>query len=379
MIVSCGSDGDAEQILIVVHRLDYRAKEEQELRVFRRRFAGIEQIDPRVGGQRPVVVFAAAVYAVERLFMEQANEPMLFRRLLHDFHRQLVMVGGNIRRFKHGRKLVLGRRRFVVLRLGRDAQFPQFFVQIFHERLHAGFDHAVVMSFGFLTLWRFCAEQRTPCVGEIFSLFEQFFVDQEVFLFGTDRRFDGRHVVVAEQFEHAHRLTVDGFHGTEQGGFLIQRFAAVRTKRRGNTQHAVFDESVGSGVPSGVSARFKGGAQAARRERRSVRFAFDELLSRKFHDDSAVLCGGDETVVFFGGDARHGLEPMGEMGGAVFDRPVFHGGGNGVRHGHIQTSAVLHRPLKRFVDFGRKTALHHLVVEHHTAKIFGNTFHIICS
>ena len=66
----------AQQVLIFVHSLDNRSQEQQELRVFARRPAGLEQVFARVRGKRPVVVLARAVDALERLFVQQADKAM---------------------------------------------------------------------------------------------------------------------------------------------------------------------------------------------------------------------------------------------------------------------------------------------------------------
>ena len=69
MVVARGGDGHTEQVLILVHSLDYGREEQQELQVFHGRFAWVQQIF-RGCGDAPVVVLAAAVHAVEGLFMQ---------------------------------------------------------------------------------------------------------------------------------------------------------------------------------------------------------------------------------------------------------------------------------------------------------------------
>ena len=96
VVVARSCNGDAQEILIFIHRFDYRAEEKQELRVFMGRIARLKQVHARVGAKRPVVVLAASVYAVKRLFMQQAHKAMLFRELLHDFHRELIVVGCDV-------------------------------------------------------------------------------------------------------------------------------------------------------------------------------------------------------------------------------------------------------------------------------------------
>ena len=69
MVVARGGDGHTEQVLILVHSLDYGREEQQELQVFHGRFAWVQQIF-RGCGDAPVVVLAAAVHAVEGFFMQ---------------------------------------------------------------------------------------------------------------------------------------------------------------------------------------------------------------------------------------------------------------------------------------------------------------------
>ena len=48
VVVARRGDGDAEQVLIIVNGLDDGAQEEQELRVFVRRVAGLKEVHARV-------------------------------------------------------------------------------------------------------------------------------------------------------------------------------------------------------------------------------------------------------------------------------------------------------------------------------------------
>ena len=115
VVVARGGDGDAQQILILVDALDDRGEEEQELRVLLRQLAGLEQVLARVGGDRPVVVLAGAVDTRERLLVQQADEAVALRHVLHHFHGELVVVGGDVGRREDRRELMLCRRDLVVL------------------------------------------------------------------------------------------------------------------------------------------------------------------------------------------------------------------------------------------------------------------------
>lgn len=75
----------------------------------------------------------ASVYAVERLFVKKARKRMFVRDLLHKFHRELVVIGGNVYDGENGREFVLSGSDFVVSRFGKHAEFPQLFVEFRHK------------------------------------------------------------------------------------------------------------------------------------------------------------------------------------------------------------------------------------------------------
>ena len=168
VVAGCG-DRDAEQILVVVHRLDHGAEEEQELRVLVRGVAGREQVLTRIGGYRPVVVLAAAVHAGEGLLVEQADEAVLRGHLLHYLHRQLVVVGSDVGRRIDRRELMLRGRDFVVFGLRHDAQFPELVVELLHEGGDLRFDRAEVVVVHLLALGRLRAEERPAAEAEVGS------------------------------------------------------------------------------------------------------------------------------------------------------------------------------------------------------------------
>ena len=80
---------------------------------------GAKQVLAGVGGQRPVVVLAGAVDAGKGLFMQQADQAVARGHLLHDLHRQLVLVGGDVAgRDRPARSSCCAGRDLVVLGLG---------------------------------------------------------------------------------------------------------------------------------------------------------------------------------------------------------------------------------------------------------------------
>ena len=157
-IISCSRNRNSEQILIIVHRFYNSAKEQQKLCVFIGRCTRRKQILSRIGGNGPVVVFSAAVYAGKGFFVEQTHKTMFCRHFLHYFHRKLVMVGCNICSGINRCQFILSRSNFVMLRLGKYSQFPEFLIKFFHKSGNFRFDHAKIVVAHFLPFRRFCSK-----------------------------------------------------------------------------------------------------------------------------------------------------------------------------------------------------------------------------
>ena len=339
MIVARGGNRDAQQILILVNRLDNRGQKQQELTVFCRGLARVEQVLAGVGRDRPVIVLARSVDSRERLFMQQADKAVTIGNLAHELHGQLVVIGGDVGRFEDGRHLVLCRCDLVVLGLGVYAHLPQLLVEIVHERLDTRADGAEIVVFQLLTLGCRRTEQRAAGQNQVAALGVVLFIDEEVFLLRADR---GGHAlaVLAEQLQKPAGLARNRVHRAQKRGLFVQHLAGVRAERGRDAQGIVLNECVGSRVPSGVAACLEGGTQTARRERGGIRFALDQLLARKLHQRRAALGRGQEGVVLFGCDAGHGLEPVGEVGRALGQRPILHRVCDHVSDGRVEGRAL---------------------------------------
>ena len=200
-------------------------------------------------------------------------------------------------------------------------------------------------------------------------------VDEEKFLFQPGVGNDGQAGFLAEQPEDAAGLFVEGLIGTQKRGLAVERHARPRQEGRGNAQDdaaAVLHEIGGAGdVPRGIAARLEGASQAAGGEAGAVGFALTQHLAAEFRDHAAVAVGRQEPVVLFGGVAGQGIEDMGEMGRALFDGPVLHGGSHDVRQRRIELHPLFDGLAQGFVDDPRQALLHHLVAEHVAAVDFG--------
>ena len=373
MVVARTCDGETEKILIVVDSLDDCHQKEHELTVFGGRGAGIEEIEPRIRAHRPVVVLARAVDALEGLLVQQADEAVAGSDLLHHLHRELVLIGRNVDGRENGRELVLCGGDFVVLGLGEDPVPPEFFVELLHECRHTRLDGTEVVILEFLALGRLGAKQRAARKDEVLTLLIHALVDEEVLLFRAHLRDDALRRRVAEETQNAHRLTVEGLHALQKRSLLVEHFAAVREKRRGDIEGAVLDECKGRGIPCSIAAGLEGGAHAARRERGCIGLPHHELLARELHDDLAVLGGRDEAVMLLRRDARHGLEPVREVRRALLQRPVLHRVGDNVGDVHVERVPEANGLDERLVRLLGQSFLHDLTVEHIGCKDLGNT------
>ncbi len=141
--------------------------EHQELSVFVRRVARIEQVALRRAAERPVDVLAGAVDAGERLFVRQAGHAVLLGHALQRDHDQLLMIGREVGRFEHRGNFVLGRGHFVVPGLHRNAELEQLALDFEHEGQHALRNRAEVMIFELLALGRLGAEQRAAAGEQV--------------------------------------------------------------------------------------------------------------------------------------------------------------------------------------------------------------------
>ena len=220
--------------------------------------------------------------------MQQTHQTMSGCHLLHDLHSQLVVVGGDVGSTVNRGKFMLGRGYLIMLRLGKDAELPQFPVQIRHILSHPGLDGAEIVIVHLLPFWRLCAKQRTAAEDQVLTLIEHGTVDQKVFLFRSNGGTDTFDILIAEQSDDPHRLLVQRLHGAQQRRLFIQRLSAVGAKGGGDAQRLILDERIGGGVPRRIAAGLKGRAQATGGEAGGIRLPLDQFLAGELHDYTAV-------------------------------------------------------------------------------------------
>ena len=128
--------------------------------------------------------------------MEQTHQAVLGGYLLHDFHGQLVVVGGDVGGGVDGGQLVLRGGHLVVLGLGQNAQLPQLFVELLHIGGHPLLDVAEVVVIELLALGGAGTEESASRVDEVGALVVQLSVHQEILLFRSHRDAHRLHIGV---------------------------------------------------------------------------------------------------------------------------------------------------------------------------------------
>ena len=324
---------------MIVNRLNNGAEHRKENRILMRIAAGLQQIEPVVA-HRPVIVFAGTVDARKRFFVEQPDEPVFVRFLPQDFHYKHVMIARKIQFLEQRCNLVLGRRHFVVTRLGGNAKPPERFLHIGHKRKNPMFDGTEIVVIQLLMLRRRRSEQSPSGLHKVGTRKVKVLVDQKIFLLDSERDF--RHVFAGfaetpDEPPDRFRQRLSGF---QKRSLLIKRLARIGTECCRNTERGTvrvaLDERGAGRIPGGITARFKRGAETAGGKTGSIRLADDQIFSGKRVNRLAVAVRFHECVVLFRGRSGQRLEPVGIMRGAFVERPAFHRICNIISHGSVQ-------------------------------------------
>ena len=83
-------------------------------------------------------MLSASVHPVKRLFVKQTDKTVAKGGLFHNFHCELIMVGGDIGRRIYRGKLVLRGGNLVMLGFSEHAELPQLRVKLAHKSGYAG-------------------------------------------------------------------------------------------------------------------------------------------------------------------------------------------------------------------------------------------------
>ena len=176
-----------------------------------------------------------------------------------------------------------------MLRLDRNAQTPEFFIQIPHEFGNPFSNDPVVMIIQLLPFCRHTPEERSAGIDDIFSLQILLPVNQKVLLLRSDRRTHKTALLISEKAQNTKSFSIDGLHRAKEGRLLIQSFPGIRAKSgRDAERHGLSFSSKKSRagtIPDGIPSRFKSCPKTARRKGRSIRFGTHQFFSGKLQHD----------------------------------------------------------------------------------------------
>ena len=267
MVISRIRSGFPEQVSMLVYCFQDAGQHQQKLIVLVRRLARVEQVDPVIGLQGPVIMLAGAVDPCEGLFMEQAAHVMPGSHPFEGLHHKMVVVHRQGRILIDHRQLMLRRSDLVVLCLGRNAEAPQLLVHILHEGRDPCPERSIIVVVQLLPLRRHRAKQRTARVNQILPPVEGLLVNEEIFLLRADIRPHLPGACISKQAQQTKGLLVDGIHGTKERGLEVQRFPVVGTECGGDAERracrVLAHKGRGSHVPCRVAPRLEGCAKAA--------------------------------------------------------------------------------------------------------------------
>ena len=344
-------------------------EEGDELQVLGRRLARAEEVHAGIRPERPVVVLARAVDALERLLVQQHAEVVAARYLVHDGHQQLVVVVGEVRLLIYGRHLELVRRHLVVAGLEGYSELEALVFEILHERYHTRWYGAEVVVLELLVLCRLVSHEGASRKHEVGACRPEALVDEEELLLPAQVGVYMLDILVEIAADLRGGL-VDGGDGTQQGHLVVERLASVCDEYGGYAECRVDDEGGRRGVPGRVSSGLEGVAYAAVGERRGIGFLLCQHLARECLEDGTLAVGIREGVVLLGRAARQRLEPVGIVVGAVVEGPLAHAGGDAVGQLELEWGAFLHGVEQRHVGMIFDISAHGGAAEDHFAEVF---------
>ena len=210
--VACTCRSKPQKILIFIDCLYNSSKEHQKSQVVVRIVSGVKQINTGIGGNRPIVMLTAAVYTMERFFVEKTSKTVSLCNLLHHFHSELVVVGSRICILKKRSQLMLCGSTLVVLSLCIDTQLPKLLIKVSHKSGNSGLNGTEVVVAHLLTLGSTCTKQSSSRKHKVFSFFKKFFINKEILLFRTNGRNSTNNVIHTKKPGYTQSLLIQRLH-----------------------------------------------------------------------------------------------------------------------------------------------------------------------
>mmetsp|Transcript_63763 Transcript_63763/g.168800 ORF Transcript_63763/g.168800 Transcript_63763/m.168800 type:complete len:221 (-) Transcript_63763:584-1246(-) len=191
-------------------------------------FPGYVEVSSRVRVQTPVAVFSRSVNASKRFLVEKQSQSVFYGALREHVLAESVLVGRNVAQCKDWGDLMLSWRHFVVHDGVGHPKLPHLRVEVHQDGLDLGRKSAKVIEALLLTFrWR-SSHDSSPASNEIGTLHVQFSVDQEELLLGSVVTHDLSSLCVSQESQQTDTLAVNGIHGAEVRGLIVQSLSSLR-------------------------------------------------------------------------------------------------------------------------------------------------------
>ena len=172
--------------MMLMHGSEHGSIERKELKVLGRSLSRRKKVDASIGDHRPVAVLAGSVHAVERFFVEDDLQMMLFGNLLHNDHEHHVLINGLGSLAEKRRTLELIWRHLVVSCLKQDAELVCLGLEILHERADPRRDCSEIMVFKLLVFCGCVSDHCPACKHEVRTGVVQRLIYKEVLLLDSE-------------------------------------------------------------------------------------------------------------------------------------------------------------------------------------------------
>ena len=340
-----------------------------ELEICLRGFTRREQIDTRVGAERPVVVLARSVDALEGFFVQQNAERVATCHLLHQNEQQLVVVVGEVHLLIDRSQLELVGCHLVMACLDRNTELQRLALQVLHKFDYAVGNRTEIVVLQLLVFGALVSHQRTTRQHQIGTCSPQSLIDQEILLLPTQVGGYALDVGV-EVVAHVHRSLTHSRDRAQQGELVVESLARICDENGWDTECCIDNEGGRCCVPSRVAARLEGVADTAIGERRCVGFLLNEQLARELFEHTSHAVVFEECVVLFGRTARQRLKPVRVVCSSLIHSPLLHSRCDFGSDLTREWRTVVHRVEHSLVGLFVEITAHCSAVENLRAEVF---------
>mmetsp|Transcript_6182 Transcript_6182/g.7088 ORF Transcript_6182/g.7088 Transcript_6182/m.7088 type:complete len:451 (-) Transcript_6182:350-1702(-) len=343
-VVTRGGNGHAHEVTVDIHTTDNSRHDHREDHIVARclgDLTNIQEVDPVLGTNGPVVVLAVTVDTGEGLLLEQSCKAVLGSSFLKDPHHLQVLIGLHCNCAKQRSKLVLVWSHLTVTGKERNAELEALLLNVLEalERTVATEHRCHIMIASLLTTSRKLAEDGTSSHLQIGTLEICVTGNEEELLFETDvdHKTAG---LVSHKLEETSTLVRKRLDRTLQRGLFVQSVTSVTYEAGRNVHDVVPDVRRRLRVNSKVASRSVCSTNSSVGVGRAVRLALKQVITIELPEGSPILAEThhsklDTASLSMPQGGTHGLEQMAEGRSTLGNCPFEHRVSDLISHGFV--------------------------------------------